>query len=363
MKIVVLQDRLRAGGTERQAVFLARSFAACGCETTFVTFRPGGPLAPELAAAGVRHISLQPVDLGLDWFAPGLCAKINAERPDVVLCMGRMANCHAGHLQRTLRHVAVVATVRTGKHLPHFYRDTLRTVRGIITNSEFARRQLVAPARPTAPIAVIPNALLVAGLATAESIVPAEPPYRILCIAMFRKEKNHFDLIEICSRLPRIPEWHLDLVGDGSERAACEARVRELGIADCVTFHGWARDPAPFYRRAAVAVLASRRESLPNFLVEAQSAGVPVVAYDVGGCGECFADGSSGLLIAPGDEAAFRAALSSLLSNPARRTAMARTARDRATTLFSPGRSVRAHLDFFDRVLERSQRPAAAVSS
>lgn len=362
MKIVVLQDRLRAGGTERQAVFLARAFAAEGHTTTFVTLRPGGALAPDLAVAGVRHVALQPFDTGLDWFAPGLCAKIRRESPDIVLCMGRMANCHAGHLQRTLRHVTVVATVRTGKHLPHFYRDALRTVRGIITNSEFARRTLVEPARPVAPVAVIPNALLVPCAASTEPTVPAAPPYRILCVAMFRKEKNHFELVEICSRLQRTPAWHLDLVGEGSERAACEARVRELGIGDRVSFHGWTRDPTPFYRSAAVAVLASRRESLPNFLVEAQSAGLPVVAYDVGGCGECFADGSSGLLIAPGDEAAFRAALSSLLSNPARRTAMARTARDRAADLFDPGRSVRAHIEFFHSLLLRSPRARAATA-
>lgn len=363
MKIVILQDRLRAGGTERQAVFLARSFAAAGHEILFVTFRPGGPLAPDLAAARIPHIALQSFDLGLDWLAPGLCPTLRGEAPNIVLCMGRMANCHAGHVQRTLQDVAVVATVRTGKMLPYFYRGALRTVRGIITNSEFAKRELVAPAQPSAPIAVIPNALLVPALSATDALVPAEPPYRILCIAMFRKEKNHFELIEICSRLARTPAWHLDLVGDGPERSACAARVHELGIADRVTFHGWSRDPAPFYRRAAVAVLASLRESLPNFLVEAQSAGIPVVAYDVGGCSETFADGSSGLLVAPGDGATFRAALSSLLSNPARRTAMARTARDRAATLFDPGRSVRAHLDFFESLLERSPRASAVAAS
>jgi len=85
MKIVILQDRLRAGGTERQAVFLARSFVAAGRETTVVTFRPGGALVQDLAAAGVRHLSLQPVDFRLDWLAPGLCAKVNAVGPDVVL--------------------------------------------------------------------------------------------------------------------------------------------------------------------------------------------------------------------------------------------------------------------------------------
>jgi len=362
MKIVILQDYLRAGGTERQAVFLARSFASAGHDTVMVTLRPGGALAGELAGTAVRHFALQPFDSGLDWWAPGLCAKVRREAPDIVLCMGRMANCHAGHLQRVLTRVAVVGTVRTGKHLPFLYRRALCAVRGIITNSEFARRELIAPHHPAAPVAVIPNALLVAGLPTSEAAVPTGPPLQLLCIAMFRKEKNHFDLIEICARLPKMPAWHLNLVGNGTERPACEHRVRELGIADRVTFHGWVSDPAPFYRNAAAALLTSRRESLPNFLVEAQSAGIPVIAYDVGGCSECFADGSSGILVAPGDEAAFRAALSSLLSNPARRTAMARTARDRAATLFDPERSVRAHLEFFASLIPGMPAPHSGKS-
>lgn len=362
MKILVLQDYLRAGGTERQALFLAKAFAAAGHEVVLLTFRPGGALAPEIKGTGVRHVVLQPFDTRLDWFAPGLGTFALRERPDVVLCMGRMANCHSGRLQRVLPRTAVVATVRTGKRLPLLYRLALRKVRGVVTNSEFARRKLVAPHAPAAKVVVIPNALLIPGLSGPEHVVPTEPPLRLLCIAMFRKEKNHFELIQICSRLPKAPGWHLDLVGDGLERAACEAWARELGVADRVSFHGWARDPTPFYRSAAVAVLASRRESLPNFLVEAQSAGLPVVAYDVGGCGETFADGSSGILIAPGDEAAFRAALTSLLTNPARRTAMARTARDRAAQLYDPTRSVLAHLEFFASLLPGLPKADSEIS-
>ena len=98
MQILILQDYLRSGGTERQSVLLANAFAAAGHATTLLTFRPGGALRPTGGDLDLR--SLQPVDLHLDWFAPGLGPTVRKLRPDVILCMGRMANCYSGHLQR-----------------------------------------------------------------------------------------------------------------------------------------------------------------------------------------------------------------------------------------------------------------------
>src|SRR5687768_14502309 len=114
MKILVIQDYLRSGGTERQSILLANAFAAAGHETTLLSFRPGGALASTVAST-VKRIALQPVDVGLDWFAPGLAASAESAAPDVVLCMGRMANCYAGGLKRRLRTTAVISTMRTGK--------------------------------------------------------------------------------------------------------------------------------------------------------------------------------------------------------------------------------------------------------
>ena len=68
------------------------TFAAAGHPTTLLTFRPGGPLAPTVSPA-VARITLQPFDTGLDWLAPGLSARAAGLQPDVILCMGRMANC------------------------------------------------------------------------------------------------------------------------------------------------------------------------------------------------------------------------------------------------------------------------------
>ena len=108
---------------------------------TLLTFRPGGALAGELS--GVSHNSLLPLDLRLDWFAPGLLRAVSAAAPDVVLCMGRMANCYAGFIQQRHPHLAVIGTMRTGKSLPFLFRRSLRRVRHVVANSHAARQALI----------------------------------------------------------------------------------------------------------------------------------------------------------------------------------------------------------------------------
>src|ERR1700679_605252 len=95
MKIIVLQDQLRSGGTERHSILLSREFRSLGHDSRLVTFRPGGKLAPTAGA----FTSLQSLDTGIDWFGPGLSRTVLGGSPDIVLCMGKTANCFAGHLQ------------------------------------------------------------------------------------------------------------------------------------------------------------------------------------------------------------------------------------------------------------------------
>lgn len=349
MKILLVQDRLRGGGTERQTVFLAGAFARAGHAVQLLTFRPGGVLAAHARDAGFAWRSLQPFDCGLDWFAPGLVGAARRFAPDVVLTMGRMANCYAAKLQRALAACVVVATVRTGKNLPARYRASLRAVRHVVANSEFARRTFVAPEATAGRCSVIPNALLYAPLLAAARR-PAETP-EILNVAQFRPEKGQRELIEAAARLSAGLPWRLVFVGDGPERAACEALVCERGLAGSVEFAGWQAAPEEFYARAAVAALTSSRESLPNFLVEAQCAGVPVVTYDVGGAAECLQPGVSGFVVPAGDVASLAAALQRVLSEPERREAMGQAAREFARNTFDPERQVRAYLTLFERLV------------
>ena len=361
MIIWLLQDRLRSGGTERQTVLLARAFQAAGHAVTVVTFRPGGVLAPTLA--GLSHRVLQPFDTGLNWFAPGLIRAARAAAPELVLCMGRMANCHAGHLARGLPATTVVGTLRTGKTLPLFFRRSLQQVAHIVANSTESAGLLVrTQGIPSARVSVIHNALV---FPPAEAAARRDEGVRaqwgataetrvLLCVGMLRPEKKQLALIEIAAGLEAGTPWQLWLAGEGSARSECEALALRLGVAERVKFLGFQADPTSLYRAADVAVLASQSESLSNFLIEAQAHGLPAVAYAAGGVAECIRNEVTGSVVAPGDVAGFRAALHDYLGAPERRLAAGAAAREFARAAFDPARQAQAYLELFARL--RAQR-------
>jgi len=359
MKIIIVQDRLRSGGTERQSIFLAQAFAAAGHEATLLTFRPGGTLADSVST-GVRHKVLQPVDLGLDWFAPGLLPTLRELAPDVVLCMGRMANCYGGALQRHLPATAMIATMRTGKALPWLFRRSLATVRHIVANSRDASDTLVRTyGVDRSRISVIHNSLVFPPPTSVDRDLTVRAQFGadvnthvLLCVAMFRPEKNQRELVEIVRGLPAHPPWQLWLAGDGPARAACEQWVAKHDLGARVKFPGFQRDPRPLYQAADYAVHASSSEALSNFLIEAQAYGLPVVAYDAQGIAECFIPDRTGWVIPRGEHDAFRAALTRLMAtSPAGRATLAQEASAFPRHTFDPQRQCAAYLSLFQTQL------------
>jgi len=357
MKILVLQDRLRSGGTERQSILLTRAFAAAGHAASLLTFRPGGALRP--AAAGLAVAALQPFDFGLDWAAPFLRSRIRRLRPDVILAMGRMANCHADSLARRPEGAAVIATLRTGKPLPWLYRRALRRASHVVANCREAReaavgRQGVLPDR----VSVIYNALVFppTGEAAREEALRARlgagPGTAVLLsVAMFRPEKNQRELVEVVAGLPAGLDWQLWLAGDGPARAACERLVESRGLGARVKFPGFYDDPGPLYASADLAVHASWSESLSNFLIEAQARGLPGVAAEAQGVRECLVPDRTGFVVPRGDRAAFRMALVRLIGEPAEaKRARSAEARAFARATFDPARQVAAYLGLFQRL-------------
>ncbi len=355
MKILIVQDYLRSGGTERHSVFKATAFAKVGNEVTLLTFRPRGVLEVEAEQQPFAFRSLQRFDTGLDWFAPGLLRAAEEAGPDIVLCMGRMANCYAGFIQRRLPGAAVICTMRTGKLLPYLFVRSLRLCRHIVANSHVAKRVLTDRYDiPAHKITVIHNpALRLADGAAPRNLAlrryhgAGQSTVVLLNVAMFRAEKNQRELIEICAKLPGYLDWQLWLAGEGPARKKCERLALDLGLGGRVKFLGYQSDPTPLYQAADLAVLASQSESLSNFLIETQLHGLPAVAYDVVGVGECFAPDRSGCLIANLDQSGFIAALDRLIREPALRKRFSDHSRRHAQAHFVPEHQVQAHLNLF----------------
>lgn len=365
MKILVLQDYLRSGGTERQSVLLSQGFANAGHSTTLLTFRPGGTLLPTASIPRFSCAALQRIDSKLDWWAPGLMRRARALSPDIIICMGRMANCYGRSLQNALPETAVISTLRTGKSLPWLFRKSLQSTRHIIANSHAARDQASQRhAISSERISVIHNALVFpestaqseSRSSTRERFGATADTLVLLDVAMFRPEKNQIALVDIASHLPPDLPWQLWLAGDGPALAACRARVASLGLTSRIHFPGWLKDPTNLYAAADIAVHASHRESLSNFLIEAQAHGLPAIAYDALGVSETFIPEETGILIPTDDAESFQAAIIRLAHNSDIRSRMSTRARTHARESFSTTSQIKTYLDLFSRLISSNSK-------
>jgi glycosyltransferase involved in cell wall biosynthesis len=123
-----------------------------------------------------------------------------------------------------------------------------------------------------------------------------------------------------------------------------------------VKFLGYQSDPTQLYLASDLALLASQSESLSNFLIEAQLHGLPAVAYDIVGVGECFVPDKSGCLIANHDQAGFVTALDRLIRQPAERRRFAHHGREHAAANFVPERQMQAHLGLFRELTTKAAK-------
>jgi glycosyltransferase involved in cell wall biosynthesis len=128
---------------------------------------------------------------------------------------------------------------------------------------------------------------------------------------------------------------HWVICGDGSLRAELESRVNDLGLSSHVTFTGFSSDVPSLLPGADVFVLPSLHEGLGIAAMEAMAAGLPVVASKVGGLPEIVDDGDTGLLVPPGDAAAFATALRRIAGDPAWAQQLAQRGHARALARFT----------------------------
>jgi glycosyltransferase involved in cell wall biosynthesis len=144
-------------------------------------------------------------------------------------------------------------------------------------------------------------------------------------------EQKGFDLLpDIFAAVSAArPDVRLEIAGIGKDEAAVRARLRGLGLAGAVRWHGFT-DPAALrrlYRSAGAVVMPSRREPFGLVAVEAMACGAPLVAADVGGLGEIVRHGETGLLVGVEDVRGFADGLLTVLGDPPLAAALGEHAR------------------------------------
>lgn len=147
-------------------------------------------------------------------------------------------------------------------------------------------------------------------------------PVRLLAVGMMRSGDKLESYTQLAAALALVAgDWTLTIVGDGPARPALQALFRRFG--DRITYIGMIGESAlpAIYAAADIYVWPAVNEAFGMALLEAQAAGVPVVAGRVRGVPEVVWDGDTALLVPPDDAAAFAAAVSRLIAEPALRRA------------------------------------------
>jgi glycosyltransferase involved in cell wall biosynthesis len=351
------------GGQEIRTLHEARWTAERGWRV-LLACQPDGLLFERARQAGLEAVAL-PMRVAWDVRAMGrLLRLIRRERISIVHTHSSVDAWVAGLAARAVG----VPVVRT-RHVSIAIRRGFNPVYTwladrVVTSGEAIRRLVVTAGAPADRVVAIP-----AGVDLADFPFRQRPDHLarelgvsgpvIGSVAMFRGSKGHAHLVEAFALVRRRrPGATLLLVGDGIRRAWVEGLARDAGLADAVVFTGFRRDVAALLGIMDCFVLASTRtEGIPQSLLQAFAAGVPVVATDVGGVPEVVADGATGLLVSANPQDVARG-IERVLDDPTAAADRALAARKLVEARFSHAAAITRLLDLYAEVLHTG-RPRA----
>jgi glycosyltransferase involved in cell wall biosynthesis len=344
--ILFLIDELEIGGSQRQILLIAREMIRQGHAVSLGYFRAAGAvMRPDFEAAGLQ-VTLVP--------------KRGRVNPLFVLQLARflagqrniLAFGYSASLWARMAGATPVCCIRNLNYLPRqsrllalFERQLSRRSRRVVANSQVtADRMVERGILPREKLLVIPNAVETEPPAPREAArarLAATGPM-VGTLARLVAPKDLPTLLRAARLvIGRRPEVQFVVGGEGPERASLEALRRELDLDGRFSLPGTlaGRD---VIAGLDVAVLSSSAEGMPNFVLEAMAAGVPVVSTRAGAAPELLEEGRLGRLVPIGDHAALAEAILATLDAPSDVAAAAAKVRD-----LNPAQIARRYLQLF----------------
>jgi glycosyltransferase involved in cell wall biosynthesis len=367
MNIVHLTASTFHGGPERQMLGLAHHLPQA-YQSVFLSFAERGRCRQFLSTA--RHHGFEAVALTNDtphlWSAVGeIAGHLERLGADVLCCHGYKANV-IGRMAARRRKIPVVAVsrgwtsesfkVRLYERLDRFH---LRWMDQVVCVSEAqAARVRRAGVRPDR-IHVIYNAI------DPTRFQEPDARYRAKLQRYFRQPRTHiigaagrlspekgFEvLVKAAERVLREqPCTGFVLFGEGPERVHLQKQINAVGLGQNFILAGFRADLDRFLPHFDLLVLPSYTEGMPNVVLEAFAAGVPVVATAVGGTPEVVEEGISGYLVPAGDAEAMAERISQALNNADELPDMGRSGRLCVQEKFGFATQARLYRELFEQL-------------
>ncbi len=374
MNIVHLTASTFYGGPERQMLGLARHLPD-SYRSSFLSFSEGGRCRPFVGMA--RHHGFEAHALRHDtphlWAATReLIEYLKSCDATVLCCHGYKADLVGRIAARKLRIPAVaVARGWTGESLKvRLYealdRFHLRWMDRVVCVSEAQAEKVRQSGVRSARIHVAHNAIDPdrfpdpdARYRTKLQRYFRQPRTRILGAAGRLSPEKGFDvLIDAAARIHREDRSvGFVLFGEGPCRAKLMRQINEVGLAGVFVLSGFRSDLDRFMPFFDLLVLPSYSEGLPNVVLEAFAAGVPVVATTAGGTPEIVEDGVNGHLVQPGNAAALADRILTAMASEDKLRDMGLMGRQRILERFTFRAQADRYLQLFDELVPASRAP------
>lgn len=363
-RVLEIIPTLARGGAEKQLALLAKGLPRDEFDVHVCAITAGGPFENDLRAAGVpvtvlgKRFKYDP----LSWWQ--LRAHIKRLAPDIVHTWMFTANAYGRAAARAAGAKKIVASERCvdswkAGHQLWIDRYLARSTDRIVVNGRGVEQFYRQHGIPAAKLRVIHNGIEpappsnVTRAALCRELGLPENARLIGAVGRLWPQKRIKDVIWAADLIKVIrDDVHLLIIGDGPQRDDLE-RFRDLcGIEDKVHFLGQRDDVMRLMPHFDVLWLASSFEGLPNVVMEAMSAGVPVVATDIPGTNELVVHGQTGYLVPLGDRAGLGRGAYKILEDPALRERLGAAGRERIEREFSVAAMVERHAALYRELLE-----------
>lgn len=373
MNVLHLIDSFEQGGTERQAVQLARLLSESGRHRVSVACLDGrGVLRPEAERIAGGGIEEYPLTSFHDRNALAQLRRfarfLRERRVEVVHTHGFYTNTFGVAAAALARVPARVASRREteGFRTPaqkRFERHvTFRLAHAVVANAEAVRRDLVRQGVPPGRVVTVYNGLdasrLAPRMSRAEALahfgLPAGRRFVTIVANVNHPVKDHPTFLRAARRVrAAVPDAAFVVAGEGRLLEEYRALAAELGIGADVFFTGRCERVGDLLALSDVCVLSSKAEGFSNSILEYMAAARPPVVTDVGGAREAVSEGETGHVVAPGDEAALAERVAGLLRDPEGARLMGERARRVVAQKFSCEAQLARVEELYERLLRR----------